>query len=60
MQRARNKMISLLDKSSIVVMATHSDDLIREFCKKTLLLEGGRIKYFGDTDTALELYHNKE
>ncbi len=60
MQRARNKMISLLNKSSIVVMATHSDDLIKEFCNKTLLLEGGRIKYFGDTQTALNLYHNKE
>ena len=31
MQRARNKMVSLLNKSSIVVMATHSDDLIKEF-----------------------------
>lgn len=60
MQRARKKMISLLDKSSIVVMATHSDELIEEFCKKTVVLEGGQIKYFGDTKTALALYHNKE
>lgn len=58
MQTARAKMISLLEQSSIVVIATHSDELIREFCNKALLLEGGRIKYFGTVDKALSLYHN--
>jgi ABC-type polysaccharide/polyol phosphate transport system ATPase subunit len=38
-------------------MATHSDDLILEFCNKVLLLEGGRIKYLGDPAEALRLYH---
>jgi ABC-type polysaccharide/polyol phosphate transport system ATPase subunit len=57
-ETARRKMVELLDHSSIVVMATHSDDLIREFCNKVLLLDGGRIKYFGDTETALDIYHN--
>jgi len=59
MDKARNKMISLLDQSSIVVMATHSDELIQEFCNKALLLEGGCIKYFGDVNTALDMYHGK-
>jgi ABC-type polysaccharide/polyol phosphate transport system ATPase subunit len=54
---ARKKMVELLNHSSIVVMATHSDELIQEFCNKVLLLEGGRIKYFGDKKTALEIYH---
>lgn len=59
MQKARQRMISLLDQSSIVVMTTHSDDLIKEFCNKALLLEGGRIKYFGSVDEALQIYHAK-
>jgi ABC-type polysaccharide/polyol phosphate transport system ATPase subunit len=59
MEKARQKMISLLKQSSIVVMATHSDELITEFCNKALLLEGGQVKYFGDTKTALNIYHNK-
>lgn len=58
--RARNKMISLLHQSNIVMMATHSDELIKEFCNKALLLEGGKIKYFGAVDEALELYHQTE
>jgi ABC-type polysaccharide/polyol phosphate transport system ATPase subunit len=58
-EKARQKMISLLNQSSIVVLATHSDELITEFCNKALLLEAGQIKYFGDTKKALDLYHNK-
>lgn len=59
MEKARNRMVSLLDQSSIVVIATHADDLIKEFCNKALLLEGGTIKYFGDVNQALEIYHSK-
>ena len=59
MQRARQKMISLLKQSNIVIMATHSDELIKEFCDQALLLESGEVKYFGPVDTALEIYHKK-
>ncbi len=57
MQVAQKRMISLLDQSSIVVMANHSDEIMREFCNKGLLLEGGKVKYFGSVDQALEIYH---
>jgi len=60
MARARNKMISLLNKSSIVVMANHSDELIKEFCNKALLLDGGQIKFFGEVEQALAIYHGKK
>ena len=54
---ARKKMAHLLESSSIVVMATHSDELITEFCNKVLLLDNGQIKYLGDPKTALDIYH---
>lgn len=59
-EKARQKMISLLNQSSIVILATHSDELITEFCNKALLLEAGQVKYFGDTKQALHIYHNRE
>lgn len=59
MERARQRMVSLLDQSSIVVMATHSDELISEFCTKALLLENGQIKFFGNVEDALNIYHTK-
>lgn len=58
MAKARKRMVSLLNKSNIVIIATHADGLIREFCNKALLLEGGRIKYFGPVETALQIYHH--
>lgn len=58
-EKAQEKMISLLDKSSIVVMANHTDEIISEFCNKVLLLEGGKLKYFGPVAKGLELYHSK-
>lgn len=57
MEKARQKMISLLKESNIVVIATHSDTLIKEFCNKALLLEGGRVKYFGPVAETLKIYH---
>ena len=57
MERARKKMVTLLEQSSIVMIATHSDQLIREFCNKALLLDGGQVKYFGPVEQALALYH---
>lgn len=59
MQKARQKMVSLLNQSNIVVMATHSDELIKEFCNQALLLENGAVKYFGSVETALNIYHNQ-
>jgi ABC-type polysaccharide/polyol phosphate transport system ATPase subunit len=59
-EQARKKMISLLRESSIVVMANHSDTLIKEFCNKALLLDGGEVKYFGNTNEALRKYYQKK
>lgn len=56
MDKARAKMVSLLNQSSIVVIATHSNELIKEFCNKAILMEGGKVKYFGSVDTAIEKY----
>lgn len=56
MHRARQKMVELLRESSIVVMATHANDLIQEFCNKALLLEQGGVKFFGDVNEALKIY----
>lgn len=57
MSKAREKMVELLNQSSIVIIASHATDIIHEFCNKALLLEGGRIKYFGPVIHALELHY---
>lgn len=55
MKKAREKMIYLLKESSIVVLASHSTELIQEFCNKALVLDAGRVKFFGPVKEALDL-----
>lgn len=59
-EKAQEKMISLLNQSSIVIMANHSDKTIKKFCNKALLLESGAIKYFGSVDEAYLLYEKNK
>lgn len=56
-KKAKQKMASLMNQSSIMVMATHVDELILEFCNKAILLNNGTLAYVGDVKQALELYH---
>jgi ABC-type polysaccharide/polyol phosphate transport system ATPase subunit len=41
--KARQRMENMMTSSKIVVMASHSKDLINQFCNKTIQLESGRI-----------------
>lgn len=60
MKTARKRMVSLMDQSSIVVIASHSNDLIREFCNKVLLMNNGKVEFFGDTTEGLHLYEQSK
>jgi len=59
MQKARNKMVELLSQSSIVVFASHANDLIAEFCNKAILMDGGKVIAFGKVNEILELYQKQ-
>ncbi len=48
--KAAAKMNDILAQSRVMVLATHSFDLIKKTCNKLLVLEGGKQLYFGDTE----------
>ncbi len=54
--RAAERVQALLGRSSIMVLASHSDELIRQMCNRTILLERGRIIADGPTEEVLRLY----
>lgn len=56
MARAQERLDHIIKHSSIVVLASHDDNIIRKMCNKALLLEHGKIKFFGPVDKALEIY----
>jgi ABC-2 type transport system ATP-binding protein len=39
-----------------VILVSHSMDVIRKYCKRTAFMKNGELKYFGDTEKAIELY----
>ena len=60
MEKAKIRLNQLITHSSIVVLASHSSDLIREMCNKVILLKSGKLQFFGDVDEGLKLYEMHE
>jgi ABC-type polysaccharide/polyol phosphate transport system ATPase subunit len=54
--RAMERMESFIGRSRIVVIASHSDQLIRSMCNKAALMHAGRVVSFGPVETVLEEY----
>ncbi|MBS0620519.1 MAG: ABC transporter ATP-binding protein [Verrucomicrobia bacterium] len=56
MQKAKERMRSLVHQADILVLSTHDHSVIREFCNKALWLEHGQIKQFGPVESVLSSY----
>jgi lipopolysaccharide transport system ATP-binding protein len=54
--RARERMDAFVADAGIVVLASHSQSILRQVCNKALLLDGGEVRYFGEVDEALKLH----
>ncbi len=56
-ERAKRRFDDLMARSSIVVLASHSDGLIRELCNKAVYLDKGQVQMAGAVDEVIEAYH---
>jgi ABC-type polysaccharide/polyol phosphate transport system ATPase subunit len=54
--KAQARMEQFVSNSSILVLASHSDALIRKWCNKALYLSGGELRVVGKTDDVLAAY----
>jgi ABC-type polysaccharide/polyol phosphate transport system ATPase subunit len=54
--RAAKRVEGLIERSSIVVLASQSEELIRRICNRAVLLDHGRVVADGPTDEVLEIY----
>lgn len=55
-KKAEARIDALVKRSSIMVLASHSNATIRQFCNKALWLEKGRIRIFGVAEDVLKQY----
>jgi ABC-2 type transport system ATP-binding protein/lipopolysaccharide transport system ATP-binding protein len=56
MIKARTRIADLMSRASLLVLASHSTEIVRQFCNKAMLLHSGRIEAFGDVDSTLDAY----
>ena len=58
-EKAKNRMKSFVNKSNIMVLSSHSNDIIKQFCNRVLWLEHGNVKMFGDREEVLRVYEGE-
>ena len=57
-ERANKRLIDLQDKAEIVVLAIHSNEVIRKSCNKGLWIDQGKVKMFGEVNDVLKAYED--
>lgn len=55
-EKVKVRMMGLLEKSRGLVLATHSTGLMSDLCNRGLVLERGRVAFYGTIEEALEVY----
>jgi ABC-type polysaccharide/polyol phosphate transport system ATPase subunit len=56
LDKAKRRMEQFVDRSSILVLASHSEELLRKWCNRGLLLQQGRITRSGPVDEIIAAY----
>lgn len=57
LDKARRRLERFVNQSSIMVLASHTESLLAEWCTKLLLIERGTVLAFGPPDEVLSRYH---
>ena len=56
LEKASRRLKEFTEKAAIIVLASHSEGLIRQMCNKAVLMEHGKVLQMGDTNDVLEHY----
>ncbi len=56
-ERAKIRIERLLHRTNILVLASHSEPLIKQMCNRAILLDHGRLVADGSPDEVLAQYH---
>jgi len=55
--KARARINVMLERSSIVVLASHNLAVLRGLCERGLVLERGKVKFLGEIEEAISYYY---
>ncbi|MBP5855611.1 ABC transporter ATP-binding protein [Marivibrio halodurans] len=58
-QKAQSRMNEMIDRSSILVVASHSESFVQKVCNRCIVLEHGRILADGAPDQLVQNYRSQ-
>ena len=56
-EKAQERMNRFLSSAGTLLLASHSEELLRRFCRRGLVFDSGRVVFSGSLEDALEYYH---
>ncbi len=56
-KRAQDRANGLMARARILVIASHSEAIVKDLCNKAMLLEQGRLVAYGDVPSVFEAYN---
>jgi ABC-type polysaccharide/polyol phosphate transport system ATPase subunit len=59
MEKAQTRLKDLVHKSQILILTSHSTQILQHFCNKSMILDEGKCTFFGDLQKGIEIYEGK-
>ncbi len=56
LEKAERRLDDIVERSSILVIATHSEKILRRLCSKAIYLEAGQVREIGPVDAVYRAY----
>ena len=56
MKKAVSRMQNAIESSDILVLTSHSEEIVRQFCNKVVVLERGEVRFYGDIQAGINAY----
>lgn len=57
--KAQHRIESFIEKAGILILASHSTDICRQWCNKAVWMERGEVKMHGDIEAVLDNYNGQ-
>ena len=57
--KAHERLRAFGERASILVLSSHSTDIVREFCDRAIWLDEGRVRMNGPVDEVIDAYEGK-
>lgn len=57
LDKAQKRLLDMVQQSGILVLASHSEDIIRRLCNRAFLIEGGQLTASGTPEEVFAIYN---